>query len=72
MPFQSLGLWDAVMMAPPSRSFFAEKKYIMSVPTQPMSITAAPWERAPRMKPAVISGDERRASCPTAMRFAPR
>jgi hypothetical protein len=72
MPFHSFGLCEAVMIAPPSRSRLATWKYIMSVPTTPMSTTSAPSEAAPSTNPPAISGEERRTSRPTAMRFAPR
>ena len=69
MPLYSFGLWEAVMIAPPSRSWEATWKYIMSVPTTPMSVISAPSLRAPSMNPPAISGDESRTSRPTAIRL---
>ena len=72
MPFHSFGLWEAVMIAPPSRSWLAAWKYSMSVPTMPMSVTAQPWLRAPRTKPAAISGEDTRASLADGDAFGPQ
>ena len=70
MPLYCLGLWEAVIMAPPSSEALATAKYSMSVETLPMSTTLAPRDVAPSINAVLRSVDVSRMSCPMAIFFA--